>query len=117
MRASNQELPRTRMSAETILAIADKINQTGIPILFLQAAQDPLCDPILEEVIPEVKKRYDMSILLCLGEKKREVYEKFAKLGADSYILKFETSSPTLYRHIAYTPLKNGFNVFVGYKN
>jgi biotin synthase len=106
MRASNQELPRTRMSAETILAIADKINQTGIPILFLQAAQDPLCDPILEEVIPEVKKRYDMSILLCLGKKKREVYEKFAKLGADSYILKFETSSPTLYRHIAYTPLE-----------
>lgn len=106
MRASNQDLPRTRLSAEQILAIADKIHQTGIPILFLQAAQDPICDRILEEVIPEVKKRYDMSILLCLGEKKRKVYEKFAELGADSYILKFEASDPQMYRHIAYTPLE-----------
>jgi biotin synthase len=44
-------------------------------------------------------------VLLAVGERPKEVYQKFAQLGADSYILKFETSDPLLYKQIGHTPL------------
>lgn len=106
MRAVNKSLERYHLNAEQILAIAAEIKRANIPILFLQSGQDRQCDPILEEVIPIVKKELNLSILLCLGERPREVYEKFAQLGADSYILKFETSDSKIYNQIAHTPLE-----------
>ncbi|MEN9273108.1 MAG: radical SAM protein, partial [Gloeomargarita sp. DG_1_5_bins_55] len=105
MRASNQNLDRYRLSAAEILGIAEQIHRLGIGTLFLQAGQDPACDAILQEVIPEVKRRWGLHILLCLGEYPQATYERWREWGADSYILKFETSAPTLYRQIAYTPL------------
>lgn len=105
MRTTNQKLDRYRLSAEQILAIANQIKQANIPIIFLQGGQDRQCDPILEEVIPELKKQLNLNVLLCLGERPKEVYQKFAELGADSYILKFETSDPGRYQNIAHTPL------------
>lgn len=112
MRAVNKNLDRYRLSAEDILAIAEEIQQAGASVIFLQSGQDLQCDPILEEVIPELKKRFNLSILLCLGERPRDVYFRFAELGADSYILKFESSNPELYQQIAYTPLSRRLQCF-----
>jgi biotin synthase len=47
-----------------------------------------------------------MEILLCLGERPKDVYEKFSRLGVDSYILKYETSDADLYSRIAHGPLE-----------
>ncbi|MEN9218787.1 MAG: radical SAM protein [Gloeomargarita sp. DG_2_bins_126] len=105
MRATNQNLDRYRLSAAEILEIAEQIHRLGIGTLFLQAGQDPACDAILQEVIPEAKRRLGLHILLCLGEYPRSTYERWRQWGADSYILKFETSAPALYRQIAHTPL------------
>ena len=41
-----------------------------------------------------------MGVLLCLGEKSKATYQRYKDLGADSYILKFETSSEALYQEI-----------------
>ncbi|WP_198649046.1 radical SAM protein [Cyanothece sp. BG0011] len=106
MRAANPKLNRYRMSAEEILEIADQIAQTDISILFLQSGQDPQSDSIVEEVIPEIKRRYNFPVLLCMGERPHKVYQKFAQLGADSYILKFEISDPQLHREIIHGTLK-----------
>lgn len=105
MRASNPGLDRYRLEPETILEIAAQIKECGIGIVFLQGGQDPQCDRILTEVIPVIKKEMNLSVLLCLGEKPTEIYQKYADLGADSYILKFETSDPNIYKTIAHTPL------------
>ncbi|AKG22934.1 biotin synthase BioB [Calothrix sp. 336/3] len=106
MRVVNKNLDRYRLQPEEILAIAAEIKKTNtISTIFLQAGQDPQCDAILAEVIPEIKRQYNLNVLLCLGERPRDVYFKFAELGADSYILKFETSDPQLYQEIAHTPL------------
>lgn len=112
MRAVNKNLDRYRLSAEEILAIAGEIQQAGASVIFLQSGQDLQCDPILEEVIPELKKRFNLSVLLCLGERPRDTYFRFAELGADSYILKFETSNPQLYQEIAYTSLARRLQCF-----
>jgi biotin synthase len=104
MRAVNQDLDRYRMSAEEILAIAAEIRKANISIAFLQSGQDRQCDSTIAEVIPEIKKM-GLHVLLCLGERPKEVYDRFAELGADSYILKFETSDPKAYQNIAHTSL------------
>jgi biotin synthase len=106
MRASNKELERYRMQADQLLAIAAEIHGAGIPIIFFQGGQDRLSDPMLMEVIPEIKRIYNLEVLLCLGERPREVYEKFAQLGAESYILKFEVGNPEMHQQIINTPLQ-----------
>jgi biotin synthase len=105
MRAANHNLERYRLSASEIFDIAAQIHRLGIGTLFLQAGQDPQCDAILQEVIPAVKKQFGLHVLLCLGEYPRATYVRWRALGADSYILKFETSEPERYRQIAHTPL------------
>jgi biotin synthase len=105
MRCANKVgLQRYRLSPETILTIAGEIKRANISTVFLQAGQDPHCDPILYEVIPEIKHKLNLNVLLCVGQKKPEVYQRYAELGADSYILKFETSDPKLYQDVTCSP-------------
>jgi len=105
MRSPNGDLSRYRMDAATVLTIAEQLVQHRIPILFLQAGQDPQSDAIVEEVIPWIKANTQLKVLLCLGERPRAAYERFRALGADSYILKFESSDADLYRSITRTSL------------
>ncbi len=104
MNCNNAEIVRYRMDADEIIAVAADIKKAGIKVAFLQSGQDPLSDSIVEEVIPRIKKELDMNVLLCLGEKKEEQYRKFKELGADSYIIKFETSDPVISEQTLHTP-------------
>lgn len=100
MNAGNKSIHRYRMNAQEIVDVAETIYNSGISVIFIQSGQDPKIDPVLEEAIPAIKDKLGCSILLCIGEKKPEVYQKFYSLGADSFILKFETSDPALYKTI-----------------
>lgn len=104
IRPQNKALERYRMDVDTILSIAEGVRSQGIGTVFLQAGQDPKCDTIVCEAIPRVRA-LGVNVLLNLGEKTRETYAAYAKAGADSYILKFETSDAALYERIVGTPL------------
>ncbi len=106
MRGKNSALNRFRLDAETILSIARGIKKTGITTIFLQSGQDPRIDSVLEEVIPVISEDLGAEVLLNVGERSKEVYEKFARLGARSFILKFETSDEAEYERIAHEPLQ-----------
>jgi biotin synthase len=97
MRRSNRNLSRYRMSEDQVMEIARQVADYGIGCFFLQSAQDPQIDAMIEDIIPRVKQELGLSVLLCLGEKSKAQYERFAAAGADSYILKFETSNEDLY--------------------
>ncbi len=105
MRCVNKGFDRYRLSSDEILSIAAEIKNANISTVFLQSGQDPQCEPILQDVIPKIRNRLEMDVLLCLGEKSREIYQRYKDLGADSYILKFETSDADFYQDIAHTPL------------
>jgi biotin synthase len=100
MRTANKEIGRYTLSADDILLLARKIKEAGITIAFLQGGQNPGNDRLLEEVVPVIKKELGMNVLLCIGERPKETYERFFSWGADSYILKYETSDPDLYHSI-----------------
>lgn len=104
MNCSNPRLDRYRLEPDKILEIARHIHEAGIRTVFLQSGQDPGSEAALEYVIPIIKKELGTEILLCVGEKSHEEYLRLAQLGADSYILKFETSDPKLYEEIACVP-------------
>jgi biotin synthase len=107
MRASNPDLERYRLPEDELMAIAAAVANTQvISTIFFQGGQDPRYDDVLAKVIPAIKREFDLNVLLCLGERPQETYLKFAQWGADSYILKFETSDPALYQEIAYTSLE-----------
>jgi len=105
MRSKNSSLSRFRLDAQTVLAAAGSIADAGITTIFLQSGQDPRCDPLLEEVIPAISD-LGAEVLLNVGERSPETYRHFARLGARSFILKFETSDEALYERIAHGPLQ-----------
>lgn len=107
MRRNNKDLDRFRLDVETIMTAAREITDIGITTIFLQGGQDPRCDPILEDVIPAIVKDLEADIILNIGERSKEIYERFFKLGAKSFILKYETSDPILYQKIAHESLDN----------
>ena len=104
IRPQNKEMVRYRMPVDTILAITEEIVAEGISTVFLQSGQDPKSDAIVYEAIPRIRT-FGGNVLLNLGEKSRETYARYVAAGADSYILKFETSDPDLYEKIVGTPL------------
>jgi len=105
MRRSNRSLKRFRLDVETIMTVARSITDIGITTVFLQGGQDPRCDPILEEVIPPITNDLGAEVLLNVGERSKETYERFAQLGAESFILKHETSDAALYEYVVHEPL------------
>jgi biotin synthase len=106
MRRSNSSLKRFRLDVDTIIEAAKSITETGITTVFLQAGQDPYCDRILESVIPAVTDDLGAEVLLNVGERSRETYERFVQLGAKSFILKFETSDALEFEYVVHGPLE-----------
>lgn len=112
MQATNRELRRYRMTAPDVLEIAGRIKDCGIGIAFLQGGQDPADDEVLEEVIPAIKRQLGMEVLLCVGERPLRTYQRFAELGADSFILKFEISNEQLHRDVIHSSLARRLECF-----
>ncbi len=98
MRAKNRGLERYTMGVEEIMEIARAVHDAGIGVVMLQSGQNPTIDELLLRVVPAIRSELGMSVLLCSGERSRLGYDRLLKLGADSYILKFETSNRELYR-------------------
>lgn len=104
IRPQNKAMVRYRMDVDAILNIAAEIAAEGITTVFLQSGQDPKSDAMVLEAIPRIRA-LGVNVLLNLGEKPRDTYARYVAAGADSYILKFETSDPKLYQDIVGTPL------------
>jgi biotin synthase len=109
MRATNKKSERYRLDAEQIYEIVEAMQDFPICTAFFQAGQDPHSDELLEEVIPVIKHDFGMNVLLCLGERPKSVYRRWAELGADSYILKFEISDPQFYRAVIHAEPERRF--------
>ncbi len=101
LRAGNTELPRYRLSAEQILECAHQTVALGYGTVVLQSGEDPELDPTwMYRVIDRIKQETNLAITLSLGERSVAELESWRQAGADRYLLRFETSNPTLFRRI-----------------
>jgi len=106
MRRSNKN-DRYVMDSDEIVEASKPIYNAGLKVVFLQGGEVPKTTKTVGEAIPRIRDifRDDVEILLCLGDKPREEYEFLKQQGADSYILKHETSDPKLHYKIRHVTL------------
>ena len=106
MRSHNAPLERYTLESGSVMRAARQILDSGISTVFLQSGQSSICDTLLHEVIPAIRAESDCEILLCVGEKPKEVYMAYRAAGADAYILKFETSNEALFASVTHSNLQ-----------
>lgn len=98
---NNRVLKRYRMSAVEILASVKKIAAVKVKTIVLQSGEEDELDPCwLEDVLKRIKKRFDIAITLCVGERSQEDYRLWRQAGADRYLLKIETTNKKLYESL-----------------
>ncbi len=100
LRKSNKELVRYRMDGEEIWRAALEAKRLNFKTVVLQSGEDPyLSGDDLSFLIGKIKK-LEMAVTLSIGERFYEDYRRFREAGADRYLLKFETSSPELFKKL-----------------
>ncbi len=101
LRRGNRALTRYRMGLSDILAAAEKVRERGYGTVVLQSGEDPwFTQDRVADLVRNIKRKTRLSITLSLGERSYEDYETWKEAGADRYLLKHETASPDLYRHL-----------------
>jgi len=96
------------LEIEEILAAAAEIKSLGIGVVFFQGGEVPQTTRLLAEAIPRIKDLFqsEVEVLLNIGIKPKEEYALLKERGADSVILKYETSDPLLHQRHREEPLE-----------
>ena len=99
LRKSNSKVQRYKMPADQILEIAHWAHERGYGSLTLQSGEVPSPKRIqfIIDVIKKIKAETTLGLTLSFGELPKEVYQELFDAGGHRYLLRIETSNPTLY--------------------
>ena len=98
LRRSNTALLRYTMSADEILRVVSEAQQQGVRTIVLQSGEnDAEQADRLPEIIAAVKRESAVAVTLCVGVKSFDFYKACRESGADRYLIKHESASPSLY--------------------
>jgi biotin synthase len=98
LRLENRRLKRYRMSAAEVMECARQAVAFGYGTVVLQSGEDyGLNVAWMSDLLRRIKKETPLAVTLSLGERDEDELDDWRKAGADRYLLRFETSNPTLY--------------------
>jgi len=101
LRAANTTIRRYRMNGDDILQCAQQAVRLGYGTLVLQSGEDDrIAADWLAALLRRIKATTPLAVTLSLGERNQDDLRAWKEAGADRYLLRFETSSRTLYRAI-----------------
>lgn len=101
IRADNGTVTRYRMTPNEVVETAILAKKLGYGTVVIQSGEDfSYSKESIAEIIERVKNETDIIVTLSLGERPEEDWLAWKKAGANRYLLRFETSSPALYRAI-----------------
>ena len=101
LRRDHRALERYRMTPEEIVAVAIQAAGMGYGTVVLQSGEDPwYTATMLAAIVREIKHETELAVTLSVGERSEEEYRLLREAGADRFLLRIETSSPTLYREL-----------------
>ncbi|WP_291593758.1 [FeFe] hydrogenase H-cluster radical SAM maturase HydE [Bacteroides sp.] len=102
IRKGNPTIERYRLTEESILDCCKQGYELGFRTFVLQGGEDPaLTDDRIEKTVSAIRRNYpDCAITLSLGEKPRDVYERFFRAGANRYLLRHETHNEQHYQQL-----------------
>lgn len=92
-----------------IVATAATIHAHDVNVICLQGGEIPQTTRTVVEALPDILNLYNgrVEILLNLGNKRRDEYERLKDAGATSYIIKHETSDPDLNKRLRHETLES----------
>ena len=102
IRHANKKAQRYRLTKDDILACAIKGYTLGFRTFVLQGGEDSFFSAeIVAEIVKGIKQACpDCAVTLSLGEHPKEVYALWRDAGAERYLLRHETASPTHYAQL-----------------
>jgi biotin synthase len=109
IRKGNAQVNRYMLSKDQIIDSAIWCAGQGYGSVVLQSGErnDRVFIEFIEEVITEIKEKTISAIMpegvgitLCVGEQTEDTYKRFFEAGAHRYLLRIESSSPTLFGKI-----------------
>lgn len=109
IRAGNRRVRRYRLTEDQILEQARWCAEQGYGSIVLQSGEcreEEFID-FVERVVHRIRREtvsprlpQGLGITLCVGEQRRDAYERFFAAGAHRYLLRIETSDPELFARI-----------------
>ena len=102
LRKSNESAARYRLSEEAILSAAESGYRAGLRTFVLQGGEDGyFTDARMVGIIQKLKEKYpDAAVTLSLGERSYASYKLLRAAGADRYLLRHETATPSHYARL-----------------
>jgi biotin synthase len=89
------------MTADEILDSAREAARLGYGTVVMQSGEDRgLTGDFVAALLRRIKSETGLAVTLSLGERDEEDLRAWKEAGADRYLLRFETSDPSLYRRI-----------------
>lgn len=101
LQKANKNISRYRLTQDQILACCANGYEFGMRTFVLQGGEDPSFDNQLTDIICELHQKYsDCAITLGVGEREREIYQKWYDSGADRFLLRHETADKSHYEKL-----------------
>lgn len=102
LRRSNRQAPRYRMSLTDVVNTAREAIAAGFESVVLQSGEDAsVSDAALADMTSQIRMvSPSAGLTLSFGERSPDVYARWFRAGADRYLMKFETSNPTLFARL-----------------
>ncbi|MCP1108890.1 [FeFe] hydrogenase H-cluster radical SAM maturase HydE [Ohessyouella blattaphilus] len=102
IRSGNQLVSRFRLTTEEILDCCQLSYEAGFRTVVLQGGEDAFfTKERLCEIIEAIRRKFpEVAITLSIGERPREDYEAFFLAGAERFLLRHETYSPSHYARL-----------------
>ena len=104
IRMSNHNVSRYRLGEEDVVRMAKWCFERGYGLVVLQSGEieSEANTAMVERILAWIREFGGdaFGVTLCLGEQTEEVYRRWREAGAHRYLLRIESSNPTLYARI-----------------
>lgn len=99
LRKDNTHIKRYRMSMEEIIErVIYAVKELNFKALVLQSGEDLWYDEkVLVAMVKKIMEETPILLILSIGERDIDLYEKLYQAGAKAVLLRFETGNPLLY--------------------
>jgi biotin synthase len=101
IRAGNRALKRYRMTPDEIMESIHAAVRLNYGTVVLQAGEDNgISKDWMAALVQQIKDETNLAVTLSMGERLPDELAAWRDAGADRYLLRIETSNPTLFAHI-----------------
>lgn len=101
IRNLNTNIERYRISEQEILTVCRAMERSAQTTVVLQSGEDLFYSKEkIGQLIQEIKKQTALAVTLSLGERDLDTYQYWQQCGMDRYLLRFETSSKTVFKDL-----------------